>query len=83
MKVYLFLNKSNSNDMKEKFINLRQKLPSLSLSQKRSPLIGIAHYQKIKDELKDDIEEFDEFKLCELSENDGSSNTNSLIGRDI
>ena len=78
----LFLNKSNSNEMKEKFINLRQKLPSLSLSQKRSPLIGIAHYQKIKDELKDDIEEFDEFKLCELSENDGSSNTNSLIGRD-
>ena len=68
--------------MKEKFINIRQKLPSLSLSQKRSPLIGIAHYQKIKEELKDDIEEFNELKIYELYEKDGSSNTNRLIARD-
>ena len=80
----LFLHKSNSNqDPKEKFLNLKKKLPLLSLSQKKcSPLIGINKYLKLKNEMENGIEEPEEFVLCEYSENDGSSNRNSLIGRD-
>ena len=79
----LLLNKSNSNDTKEKFKNLQKKLPLISLSQtKFSPMIGIAQYLKIKNDMKNEIEEPEEFKLYECSENDGSSNRNSLLGRD-
>ena len=78
----LLLNKNNSNNIKEKFLNSRQKLPSLSFSQKKSPLIGILQFKKIKNEMKEDIDEPEEFKLFEFSENDGSSNTNSAKGRD-
>ena len=79
----LLLNKSNSNDTKEKFKNLQKKLPLISLSQtKFSPMIGIAQYLKIKNDMKNEIEEPEEFKLYECSENDGSSNRNSYLGRD-
>ena len=79
----ILIKKNNSNDMKEKFTNLKQKLPQISFSQQKySPMIGISQYLKLKNEIKDDIEELEEFQLCEGSENDGSSNTNSLLGRD-
>jgi len=79
----LLINKSNSNDVKEKFQNLKKKLPLISLSQNKcSPMIGIAQYLKIKNDMKNEIEEPEEFKLYECSENDGSSNRNSLLGRD-
>ena len=78
----LFLKKNNKREPKDKFINLRQKLPSLSLAQKLSPLLGVQQYQKFKNEMKDEPEEPEEFQLCEYSENEGSSNRNSLLGRD-
>ena len=80
----LLMNKNNSsNDAKEKFLSLKQKLPLIQFSQQKySPLIGIGNYLKLKNEMKEDMEEPEEFKLYEGSENDGSSNTNSLLGRD-
>ena len=78
----LFLKNNNKREPKDKFINLRQKLPSLSLAQKLSPLLGVQQYQKFKNEMKDEPEEPEEFQLCEYSENEGSSNRNSLLGRD-
>ena len=78
----LFPKKVHRREIKDKFINLRQKLPSLSLSTKLSPLIGVGQYQKFKDGLKEEVEEPEEFKLCEYSENEESSNRNSLKDRD-
>ena len=77
----LLLNKSNSNNMKEKFVNLKKKLSALP-QPKCSPMIGIGQYLKIKNDMNVGIEEPDEFKLFEFSEYDGNSNRNSLIGRE-
>ena len=80
----LFLNKANNNnnEMKEKFLGTRQKLPSISINQKKySPVIGVEQYLKFNNDLRNDIEAPEEFMLCEYSEND-DSNRNSLIGRD-
>ena len=80
----IFLNKANNNnEMKEKFIGSKKKLPSISLSQRKyySPMIGIEQYLKFNNDLRNDIEGPEEFMLCEGSEND-DSNRNSLIGRD-
>ena len=77
----LLLNKSNSNNIKEKFVNLKKKLPALP-QPKCSPMIGIGQYLKIKNDIKLGIEEPEEFKLFEFSENDGNSNRNSLMGRE-
>ena len=80
----LFLNKANNNnnEMKEKFLGSRQKLPSISINQKKySPVIGVEQYLKFNNDLRNDIEAPEEFMLCEYSEND-DSNRNSLIGRD-
>ena len=77
----LVLNKSNSNEIREKYINLRQKLPSISVNQKKySPIIGAERYNW-KEEIKNDIEEPEEFMLCEYSDND-DENRNSSGGRD-
>ena len=78
----LFLNKSNSNDIREKFINLRQKLPAIYINQKKySPRIGLECNLKLKEEIKNNVVEPDEFILCEYSDND-DENRNSLCGRD-
>ena len=77
----LLLNKSNSNNMKDKFVNLKKKLTVLP-QPKCSPMIGIGQYLKIKNDMNVGIEEPEEFKLFEFSENDGNSNRNSLIGRE-
>ena len=79
----LFLNKSNSNELKEKYINLRSKLPSIPIDQKKySPVIGIECSHKLKEEIKNEIKEPEEFSLCEYSDNDDDNNRNSLFGRD-
>ena len=79
----LVLNKSNSNDIREKYLNLRQKLPSISVNQKKySPVIGLECSLKWKEEIKNNnIEEPEEFMLCEYSDND-DENRNSLCVRD-
>ena len=79
----LVLNKSNSNDIREKYINLRQKLPSISINQKKySPVIGLERSLKWEEEIKNNnIEEPEEFMLCEYSDND-DENRNSLCGRE-
>ena len=80
----LLLKKSNSNDIREKYNNFRQKLPSISINQKKySPCIGMEHGLKLKEEIKINIEEPEpeEFMLCEYSDNDNESR-NSLCGRD-
>ena len=76
----LFLNKSNNNEInKEKIMNMRTKLPSLSIGQKKySPIIGPKSFNIKEDEKNDDIDEPEEFVLCEYSEND-NDNSN---GRD-
>ena len=79
----LVLNKSNSNDIREKYLNLRQKLPSITVNQKKySPVIGLECSLKWKEEIKNNnIEEPEEFMLCEYPDND-DENRNSLYGRD-
>ena len=78
----LFLNKSNSHDLREKYINLRQKLPAIFINQKKySPMIGLECNFKLKEEIKNNIAEPDEFMLCEYSDND-DENRNSFCGRD-
>ena len=78
----LFLNKSNSNDLKKNSINLRHKLPSISVNQKKySPIIGAEFKFNYKEEIKNEMEEPEEFMLCEYSDND-DENRNSLFGRD-
>ena len=78
----LFLNKSNSNDLKKNSINLRHKLPSISVNQKKySPIIGALFKFNYKEEIKNEVGEPEEFMLCEYSDND-DENRNSLCGRD-
>ena len=79
----LILKKSNSNDIREKYNNFRQKLPSISINQKKySPCIGMEHGLKLKEEIKNiEVPEPEEFMLCEYSDND-NENRNSLCGRD-
>ena len=79
----LVLNKSNSNDIREKYINLRQRLPAISVNQnKYSPVIGLESCLKWKEEIKNNnIEEPEEFMLCEYTDNE-DENRNSLCGRD-
>ena len=78
------LNKSKSNDLKEKCMNLREKLSVVPVETKKySPIIGMASISKLKDEIKNNINENEpeEFMLCEYSDND-DENRNSLCGRD-
>ena len=78
----LFLNKSNSNEQNSNCINLRNKLPSISVNQnKYSPIIGVEGNFKVKEEIKNEIEEPEEFILCEYSDND-EENRNNLFGQD-
>ena len=79
----LILKKSNSNDIREKYNNFRQKLPSISINQQKySPCIGMEHGLKLKEEIKSiEVPEPEEFMLCEYSDND-NENRNSLCGRD-
>ena len=78
----LFLNKSNSNEDKEKCMNLRQKLPSITVNQKKySPNIGVKDIFKFNEEFKNVIDEPEEFILCEYTGND-EENRNSLYDQD-
>ena len=78
----LFLNKSNSNELKEKCINLRHKLPPIPINPKKySPIIGADHIFKLNEEIKNEIDEPEEFILCEYSDNDGD-NKNSFCAKD-
>ena len=78
----LFLNKSNSNELKEKCINLRHKLPPIPINPKKySPIIGAEHIFKLNEEIKNEIDEPEEFILCEYSDNDGD-NKNSFCAKD-
>ena len=78
----LFLSKSNSNDIKSKCFNIRKKLPSIVIKQKNySPVIGMESTLKLKEELKNDIEEPEEFMLCECSDND-DDNRNNICDRE-
>ena len=78
------LNKSKSNELKEKCVNLRQKLSVEPIEVKKySPQLGATSSSKLKEEIKNDLNENEpeEFMLCEYSDND-DENKNSLCGRD-
>ena len=76
-----FLNKSNSNDLKDKFINLRQKLPAMLINQKKyTHMEGFDGNFKSKEEIKNDIAEPDEFMLCEYFDND--EDNRNICGKD-
>ena len=79
----LLINKSKSNNLKEKFVNLKKKLPVLLPQPECSPMIGIGQYLKLKNDINYGMDEPEEFKFFDFAENDGgNSNRNSLIGRE-